>query len=250
MTAATEMEGDSDLASLGAALAEPARARVILALADGRPLPASTLAAEAGVSPATMSAHLRRLLDAGLVTVTASGRYRYYTLAGPQVGELVETLARLAPRQRVTSLREGTRAHAIRLARRCYDHLAGRLGVAVTDALLESGVLAAGNGGIPVDQSPGLAVPGPDPAAYLLTDHGRLLLAGLGVTLPAGPVVGCCIDWTERRHHVAGPLGRALLARFDELAWLRRSAHSRAVHLTDVGREQLPATLGVRLPTD
>src|SRR5262249_28146508 len=129
VSAQPQPAGDADLASVGALLAEPARAKVLLALSDGRSLPASMLAAEAGVPASTASHHLARLVDGGLISVAARGRHRYYALAGPDVAELLEAAARVAPAQPITSLREGTRAHALRYARRCYDHLAGRLGV-------------------------------------------------------------------------------------------------------------------------
>src|SRR3954449_5594106 len=125
------MTGDADLAALGAVLGEPARARMLLALGDGRALAASMLAAEAGVAPSTASGHLARLVDADLLAVTVQGRHRYYRLAGPQVAELIEALARAAPAGAGRGPREDTRAHALRHARTCYDHLAGRLGVAV-----------------------------------------------------------------------------------------------------------------------
>src|ERR1700742_2392363 len=111
------MAGDTDLAALGAVLSERARSRILLALGDGRALPASVLASEAGVAPSTASGHLGKLVDAGLLTVTVQGRHRYYRLAGPEVGELIEVLARVAPAKPVRSLREGTRAHALRTAR-------------------------------------------------------------------------------------------------------------------------------------
>src|SRR5436190_2157693 len=109
--------GDVDLAAIGAVLAEPARARILLALGDGRALPASVLASEAGVAPSTASGHLARLVDAGLLSVTVQGRHRYYRLAGPEVGELIEMLSRLAPAAPIRSLREDTRAHLVRNAR-------------------------------------------------------------------------------------------------------------------------------------
>ena len=129
MTSTPATGGDADLAALGAVLAEPARTRMLLALGDGRALPASMLAAEAGVAASTTSGHLARLVDAGLVVCRPQGRFRYYALAGPQVGELIEVLARSARTVPVRSLRQGTRAAALRTARTCYDHLAGRLGV-------------------------------------------------------------------------------------------------------------------------
>ncbi len=114
------MTPDADLAAIGAALGEPARARILLALGDGRALPATVLAAEAGVAASTASAHLARLLDAGLLSVLSQGRHRYYRLAGPDVGALLEACARVAPATTVRSLRQGTRAEALRRARTCY----------------------------------------------------------------------------------------------------------------------------------
>src|SRR3954452_25058159 len=139
--ASAHLSGDADLAALGAVLGERARARMLLALGDGRALPASVLAAEAGVAASTASAHLTRLVDAGLLEVTVQGRPRYYRLAGPQVAELIEVLARVAPAAPVRSLREGTRAHALRAARTCYDHIAGRLGVDILAALIGGGAV-------------------------------------------------------------------------------------------------------------
>jgi DNA-binding transcriptional ArsR family regulator len=204
------MQGDTDIAAVGALLAEPARAKVLLALADGRSLAASVLAGEAGVAASTASHHLARLLDAGLVSASARGRHRYYSLAGPRVAELIEAVARVAPPQPVTSLREGTRAHAVRYARRCYDHLAGRVGVAVADALAD----------------------------------GRASLAEIGVRERE---LRSCLDWTEQRPHLAGPLGRELLARFLELGWLEPAQRGRALRVTDAGRAGFPG-VGVSLP--
>ena len=135
------MSGDADIARISALIGEPSRARVLMALADGRALPAGVLAGEAGVSASTISEHLRRLLDAHLVAVERQGRTRRYRLAGPPVAEALEAIARIAPPEPVRSLRQGTHAHALRRARTCYNHLAGRLGVALMAALLRDGVL-------------------------------------------------------------------------------------------------------------
>src|SRR3954452_19281083 len=140
------LRGDADIAALGSVLAEPARARMLLALGDGRALAASVLANEAGVAASTASRHLSRLVEAGLIDVLPQGRHRYYRLAGPQVGELLEVLARVAPTAPVRSLRQGTQAEALRTARTCYDHLAGRLGVAIFGALLHAGHVTGGDG--------------------------------------------------------------------------------------------------------
>jgi hypothetical protein len=151
-------------------------------------------------------------------------------LAGPHVGELIEAIARVAPTQSITSLREGTRAHAMRYGRRCYDHLAGRLGVAVADALCSEGALAGGA------------------TDFVVTETGVATLGSLGVETTAGAVVRGCVDWTEQRPHMAGPLGRALMTRLLELAWVRCDDRTRAVRLTDAGRVELPARLGLQLP--
>jgi DNA-binding transcriptional ArsR family regulator len=224
--------GEADLAAVGALLAEPARAKVLLALADGRSLAASVLAAEAGVAASTASHHLGRLADAGLISAETRGRHRYFSLAGPRVAELIEAVARVAPAQPVTSLRQGTRAHAVRYARSCYDHLAGRLGVALADALEERGtlVVAGGSGG------------------WVVTGDGSTSLGGLGIEAHAGDVVPRCLDSTEQRSHVAGVLGRALLGRLVEVGWLTHDPRTRAMRVTDTGRLELPARLGVRLP--
>lgn len=235
---------DADLSVIGTALADRGRARMLMALDDGRALPASMLASEAGVSASTASAHLKHLCSVGLLEVVPSGRYRYYRLAGDEVARLLEQVARLSPPQPVRSLREGTKAHAMRLARCCYDHVAGRLGVALTDALRERGHLV---------EEPGLDVPRPrgrfpDDATYRLTPDGRSTLTGIGVEVPAVDGVRCCVDWTEQRHHLAGPLGRAVLDTLVDRGWVRRTERSRALRPTDEGRAALQRHFGVPWP--
>ena len=245
MSGQAQSVGDADLAAVGALLAEPARAKVLLALADGRSLAASVLAVEAGIAQSTASYHLAKLVDAGLITVAHRGRHRYFTLAGPRVAELIEAVARVAPTQPITSLREGTRAHAVRYARRCYDHLAGRLGVAVTDALREQGILVDGDGGTGHERATALPLTA---THYTVTEHGAVALAELGIATHPGETVRSCLDWTEQRNHVAGPLGSALMSRLLELGWLSLDANTRALRLTDTGRANLRTRLGVQLP--
>jgi DNA-binding transcriptional ArsR family regulator len=245
------MDGDADIAAVGALLADPARCRMLFALADGRALPASVLAGEAGVAPSTASAHLRRLVAADLVRVEAHGRHRYHRLAGPHVARLLEALAAHAPPAPVRSLKDGTRAHALRRARLCYDHLGGRLGVAVMGALIEHGALSGGDGRFHPARDR-LAAPGRD-VDYRLTPDGEHLLGELGVDTDAlatgrRPLIRYCVDWTEQRHHLAGALGAALAARMLETGWLRRTDRHRAVLVTDAGRHGLRATLGVEVP--
>ncbi len=140
------MKGDADIAKIGALVADPARARILLALGDGRALPASVLADEAGVAASTASAHLGKLVHGGLLTVERHGRHRYFALAGQEVADMIESLAQVAPPAPVRSLREGTRAHAVRYARTCYDHLGGVVGTQLMASLLDRGLLSGGDG--------------------------------------------------------------------------------------------------------
>ena len=229
-------------------MGEPARAAVLVALAGGRALAASTLAAEAGVASSTLSGHLARLVDGGLLRVEPSGRHRYFRLARPEVAEAVEALARLAPTRPPRLLRPGSYAEAIRRARTCYDHLAGRLGVAICDALVE-------NGAVRVEPDPA-GVPDPVLGAgrahrYLLSEEGRGRLADLGVVLDQPsrrPLTRYCLDWSEQRPHLGGRLGAALLERFVALRWVEQ-AERRVVRVTEAGRTAFVAQLGVDAAT-
>jgi DNA-binding transcriptional ArsR family regulator len=248
------MYGDADISIPAALLSDPARVRVVLALADGRALPASMLAAEAGVAASTASEHLGKLCAAGLLSVEAHGRHRYYRIADPRVIGVVEALAEIAPRAEVRSLRQGTRANALRQARLCYDHLAGQLGVALMTALVESGVLDGGDGAYHREtaRSDRLSAPGHD-VGYKLTGRGADLIGDFGVDLAglrAGrrPLIRYCLDWTEQRHHLAGALGAGLARRLFELGWVCHAPTAgRAVRLTDEGRAGLADAFGVRL---
>lgn len=242
--------GDAYIAGTAALIGERARARVLMALADGRALPAGVLAAEAGVAPSTASEHLSRLVAAGLVTVHPQGRARYFRLAGPPVAEALEALARISAPEPIRSLREGTRAHALRRARTCYNHLAGRLGVAVMSAMLDHGLLAGGDGCYRPEHAvtDRLSAPGTD-LTYRITPTGRETLSALGLDLAAlsrhTSMIRYCVDWSEQRHHLAGALGTALTGRMFELDWIRRINQRRAVVLTDTGRQGLTDTFGV-----
>jgi DNA-binding transcriptional ArsR family regulator len=236
--------GDADIAAVGSLVADPGRCRILLALGDGRALPASRLAAEAGVSAPTASSHLRKLTSAGLLDVEVCGRYRYYRLAGPAVGRLIETLQELAPATPIKSLRQGTRAKALRDARTCYDHLAGRLGVELMSSLVAAGHLDGGEA-TSVAQDP--CVGHGSEIDYQVTPRGAAFFARLGVPLQHGrrPAVRYCVDWTEQRHHLAGAVGRGLRDRFVELKWIERSRVDRAVRITDEGRTALADTFGL-----
>jgi DNA-binding transcriptional ArsR family regulator len=227
-------QGDVEISEVGALLADRARCRVLMALNDGRALPASVLASEAGVARSTASSHLGKLTDAGLLLVETHGRNRYYRLAGPQVGELLEKLTQIAPTRPVRSLREGSRAAQLRDARTCYDHLAGRLGVAVMASMIEQGHLCGRDGD---GERDGVAGYGRE-VDYTLTDDGRDFLAEIGISVPehgSRPLVRYCVDWSEQRHHLAGGLGRALLDGFLAARWVRRRDTGRSVRVTPEG---------------
>jgi DNA-binding transcriptional ArsR family regulator len=224
------MQSQPDLAAAATLLAEPARAELVLAaLADG-PLSASELASRAGISRSTASGHLRRLVEGGFLVVAAHGRSRRYELTGPDVAEAVEALSRVAPPRPARSLREANRNELIREARTCYDHLAGRLGVAFAGALERRGVVERSNGD------------------FALGRRAEAELDALGIELEPlaqlrRPLVRGCLDWSERELHVAGALGAALTARLFELGCIVRRDGTRSVGLTETGRE-LFAELG------
>ncbi len=253
MSAEQPTRGDADIAPVGALIGDPTRARVLTALMDGRALPASRLATEAGVAPSTVSEHLARLLAAGLVRVQPEGRSRFYRLASADAAEALEALARISPVQPIRSLRQGSHARALREARTCYNHLAGRLGTGLLAGFLDQGLLAGGDGRHHPDRATHdrLSAPGRN-LSYRLTAHGEDVLGGIGVDLDAvlarRPAARYCLDWSEQRHHLAGPLGTALAGRLFALGWVRRAQRRRVVQVTGLGREKLPEVLG--LPAD
>ena len=219
-TPAAPEPGDRDLAAVSVLFGDPARIAMLAALAGGRALPAGELARRAGVRPATATAHLRKLLDGGLIRVRAQGRHRYHELAGPEVGAVLEAMAQLAPAAEVRSLRAHRAATALAEARTCYDHLAGRRGVELRDRLLSADALR------PIDDRD-----------HRLTGHGRRLLADLDIDaarLEASRRVFArrCVDWTHRRPHLAGALPAALTGRFVALGWLAHG-NGRELRVTD-----------------
>ncbi|MGX2995189.1 ArsR/SmtB family transcription factor [Streptomyces sp. JNUCC 64] len=226
------------LAGIAALLADRTRAAFCLALLDGRAWTAGDLARHAGVARSTATEHLNSLVGAGLLTEERQGRHRHVRLAGPEVAELVERLAALADAMTVTaatapaSLSASGRRRALARARTCYDHLAGALGVAITDAMTERGLL---------DWTHGLT----------LTPAGTAWLGELGVPAPSPatgtrrPAVRSCQDWTERRPHLAGAVGAALCHHAFQADWVTRVGTTRAVRLTSTGREALARHLGL-----
>ncbi len=228
------MEPDADLATIGRLIGDPNRARMLQVLLGGRPQSGSALAAAAGISRSLASAHLKKLAAGGLVRAERSGRQQVYSIAAEQVAEALETLLLLAPATPVRSLRGSTRMRNLRWARMCYDHLAGVVGVAVTEALTAQGAIGERDG------------------AWVLGPDGPRVLAGLGLDAAAvphrtRPLLRPCLDWTERRHHLAGGLGAALTAELTRREWLRREDGSRIVTITPNGCAGLASWLGLDL---
>ncbi len=214
------------IATIASLIGDPARASMLSALMGGHELTATELAREGGVTAPTASGHLGRLLDGGLVLATQRGRHRYYRLASPAIADLLETLMSIAVRPGPTRTRPGPRDADLRRARVCYDHLAGEEGLRLADAMVASGWLAS------PDQS------------FALTPDGRSALLARGIDMAAleaarRPLCRACLDWSERRPHLGGALGAALLGRFIAEGWLRRSEGSRALAVTPRGEASL-----------
>jgi DNA-binding transcriptional ArsR family regulator len=253
---AIQVHGELDVAAVATLFADPTRARILAALTDGRALPASVLADESGVAASTASEHLSRLVAGGLLSVERSGRHRYYRLADDRVAAAIESLATLAPQRPVRSLRESTRAAALRRARTCYDHLAGRLGVAVTESLIAHGALVRTDGRDGNERAEGDRLASPVSVhPYRLGPSAEPVFGRLGVDLDAvtarsnrRPVLRFCVDWSEQRHHLAGALGAAVLTGLHDAGWVRSLPAPRAVELTESGRAAVHDILGVRDP--
>ncbi len=224
---------DRNLAPIGALVGHPARAAMLAALAGGQALPAADLARHARLKPAAATPHLRRLIDGGLVRVRVQGRHRYHEIAGAEVAAVLEAMARIAPPAPVRSLRQDRANQTIAEARTCYDHLAGRLGVELADRILGNGLLSpaepgpAATGHTRTDT--GTSHRTDTGTSHVLTDEGRDKLAELGID--PGPVLRSrrvqarpCLDWTQRRPHLAGAVPAAITTRLLELRLLTRTA--------------------------
>jgi DNA-binding transcriptional ArsR family regulator len=227
------MSYEINVSSVASLLADPARAAMLAALLDGRALPAGELAYASGVTAQTASSHLAKLLAGGLVAVETEGRHRYYRLSGGHVAEAIEHLAAIRAPEPLRRKPLGPQVAELRFARRCYDHLAGQLGVAVASRLQQRGFLVPAAG-----------------KRFEVTPAGIEWFGGLGVDVPALKPTRCglarqCLDWTERSHHLAGPLGVELLSALCGRGWLRRARKSRAVQVTPAGFTELRRRIGL-----
>lgn len=251
----------NDLSRIAGLVGEPARTRMLVELLDGRALTAGELARVAGIAAATASRHLSLLVEGGLIVVAAQGRHRYHRLASAEVGAVLEGLMQLAsldqeetkaetegkaetdgggpasraaaspPRRQPGSIVTGPRDRRLRLARTCYDHLAGRIGVAITEHLVETGAVEL------------------DPVAARVTATLPVELARLDLVLPPGVSASACrpcMDWAERRPHLSGPLATRLCRHVIERGWLRRPRAGRGLEVTGDGARCLGGWLGAR----
>jgi DNA-binding transcriptional ArsR family regulator len=226
--------GPGSMAEVASLVGDPTRAIILDQLMGGRALTATELALAAGIAAPTASGHLARLVEARLITVLKQGRHRYYRLASPLVARMLEGIMEVAAIEMPPRYRPRTpRDEALCLARSCYDHLAGRLAVAIADALIARGcIVLAEEGGT-------------------LTPAGETFLAEIGIDLDGvrasskRPVCRACLDWTERRPHLSGALGAAIARRCFDLGWLSRRREGRALTITDAGYEGLHRWFGI-----
>ncbi|MCI1881598.1 MAG: winged helix-turn-helix domain-containing protein [Sporolactobacillus sp.] len=213
----------SNIAVVASCISGSSRATMLAALLDGRFHPASELAYKAGIKPQTASFHLAKMTQAHILTMKKEGRHRYYGISDPKTASVLESLLSVAPSPKINSFRQAAEEKAIRHARTCYDHLAGSLGVKIADALLKNELI------------------GEDKKQFFITEQGKKFFDELHIDLQAlhkkrRAFARKCLDWSERRYHIAGAVGNALLDRLLELNWIQRSPHSRAVEITAKGK--------------
>jgi DNA-binding transcriptional ArsR family regulator len=228
------MKAGPDIALVASLVGDPARANMLTALLSGRALTATELAHQAGITPQTASSHLSKLESGGLIEPEKQGRHRYYRLTGPDVAGVLEGLAGLAARAGHMRLRTGPKDPALRRARICYDHLAGDLGVQMLDSMKKQRLVRHSQ-----------------QAIELTAEGTRFMAKALQIDAealahPRRPVCKACLDWSERRHHLAGTLGAALMTRFTELKWAARDSApgSRVVNFSRTGEKRFAALFG------
>lgn len=226
------MNVEDKFVSIAALLCEPTRARMLWNLLDGRAYTAGELSVVADVSPTSASNHLLKLLEAAIVKVEVQGRHRYYSVYNAEVAYVVEGLANLAGNNAVKNMKQEPAKHGVKYCRTCYDHLAGFVAVKIIEALEAKGCLARSKN------------------IYLLTEKGREWFGSFNISEEAltskrRPLARQCLDWSERRPHLAGQLGAALLNKMLERNWFRKVEFSRALIITGKGRKELYELLGV-----
>ena len=218
------MDGTPNIAKIGALLGDNTRARMLSTLMHGKALTASELAREAGITAQTATSHLAKLTDGGLLELRKQGRHKYFTLANEEVAALLETLMGLSAGNKPLKTLTGPRDAAMRNARVCYNHLAGHKGIQLHDSLLANQYLILKNGDL------------------TLSKNGQSFMQEFGIDLDLlqasrSPLCRECLDWSERRSHLAGSLGRALLTQFEKTNWVKRDCNSRIIRFSDKGEK-------------
>jgi len=225
------MKEGPDIARIAALIGDPARANMLSALVGGQALTATELAAEANVTRQTASAHLAKMTETKILRQRKQGRHRYYAIGGENVAEVIAGLMGLAEKAGLTRTRTGPKDEALRIARSCYNHLAGDMGVQLFDGLTRYDYLNQAATGLE------------------MTQEGRAFFADFGIDIEsleqkASPLCRECLDWSARRSHLSGNLGRALLGQFIALGWAKRDQKSRAVIFSDSGNAAFKDTFG------
>jgi DNA-binding transcriptional ArsR family regulator len=228
------MKAGPDIAMVASLVGDPARSNMLTALMTGRALTASELAHQAGITPQTASSHLAKLEAGGLIEPEKQGRHRYYRLTGPDVAGVLEGLAGLAARAGHMRVRTGPKDPALRRARICYDHLAGDLGVQMLDSMKKQRLVRESKQAIELTAA----------GQRFMAD--TLQISAEALAHPRRPVCKACLDWSERRHHLAGTLGAAMMTRFTELKWAARDSApgSRVVNFSRAGEKRFTELFG------
>ncbi|PJN54452.1 hypothetical protein PAEVO_11730 [Paenibacillus sp. GM2FR] len=226
------MNANPNVAQVASLVSDASRAAILTVLLDGRYHPASELAYMAKIKPQTASFHLSKMVAANLVTVEEQGRHRYYGIRNQEVAQILETLLSITPPVEIRSLNQATEHEAIRQARTCYDHLAGSLGIQLTNSLLNAGVISDTEN------------------QFTVTEKGEVFFKAFQIDLEQvkrkrRSFTHRCLDWSERRHHLAGALGHALLERLLELNWIQRLPRTRAITITPEGKKGLKETFQI-----
>ncbi|WP_058830606.1 ArsR/SmtB family transcription factor [Paenibacillus polymyxa] len=228
------MSTKSNVAMIASLVSEPSRAAILTALLDGRFHTASELAHMAGIKPQTASFHLAKMTEAQVVTVEKQGRHRYYGIQDPEVAQVMESLLSIAPPVPIKSFKQASENEAIRLARTCYDHVAGHLGVQIMSFFIQRGILSEDQDGLHI------------------TQQGEIFFADFQIDLKntrqkRRSFSHKCLDWSERRHHLAGALGSALLDRLLELHWVEHLPTTRAIRITAEGKRGFKEVFSIEI---
>lgn len=226
------MNANPNVSMIATLVSEASRAAILTVLLDGRFHPASELAYMAGIKPQTASFHLTKMVNVDIITVEKQGRHRYYRIQNQEVAQIMESFLALAPPVEIKSLRQASEDKGMRFARTCYDHLAGNLGVQLTDSLMKIDAIYEEKDG------------------YVVTAKGEAFFTDFQINLKRikkkrRSFAHKCLDWSERRHHLAGALGNAILERLLELNWIQRLPKTRAIEITANGRRGLKETFSL-----